>query len=212
MLSFLNPVRRIALTAGFLAFSFVAAFAQAPQIAVPTPGGGNGGNQGSSYAGCYMVSQNLYGPYRMSFCLNRGGNGSYQVTGGGLYCNGQLNWSDRFGDARISLQYSWCGNRTGWTADTIVCSAPRQYRSTRSTRRVRIPAGRSTRASRAANGTSRKSRSPFPTRRLRRKTCAAPTIRQCAAIRRCRSRHSASTTEQARRPRPAFSGPGDSGA
>lgn len=124
MLSIVKPLRRTVLVAGFLAFSIVTAFAQAPQIAVPVPA--PGGGQGAGYAGCYTIDQNLYGPYRMSFCLNGYGSGSYQVTGGGLNCNGELSWRDQFGQARINLRYSWCGNRTGWTGDTLVCSAARQ--------------------------------------------------------------------------------------
>jgi hypothetical protein len=126
MLSIVKPVRRMVLTAGLLTLSAVTAFAQAPQIAVPAPGGNPGypGNQGG-FEGCYRVNQNLYGPYRMSFCLNRNGGGSYQVTGGGLNCNGRLSWRDWAGDARIRLQYSWCGRATGWTADTLVCSMER---------------------------------------------------------------------------------------
>ncbi len=124
MLSIVKPLHRMVMAAGFLAFSIVTAFAQAPQIAVPAPGG-YPGNNGNSYAGCYMIDQNLYGPYHMSFCLNGNGGGSYQVTGGGLNCNGQLSWRDQYGEARINLRYSWCGHQTGWTGDTLVCSSAR---------------------------------------------------------------------------------------
>ncbi len=104
-----------------------ASFAQQnaiPNIAVPTPGPGPGhpAPPQQSFEGCYYINQDLYGPYRMSFCLSRWGGGSYHVTGGGLNCNGNLNWSDRGGEARVNIHYSWCGRGVGWSADTMVCS------------------------------------------------------------------------------------------
>jgi len=125
MFAFSKTSRRLALTAGLVVLPLTAAFAQAPQIAVPQPPGGPGGGYpAAGFEGCYAINQDLYGPYRMSFCLNRSGNGSYRVTGGGLNCNGWLNWSERRnGSAQINLQYSWCGRGVGWTADVLVCQA-----------------------------------------------------------------------------------------
>jgi hypothetical protein len=125
MFVFLKASRRLALTAGLVVLPLTAALAQAPQIAVPQvvvpqpPG-----QQHTSFEGCYAINQYLYGPYRMSFCLNRNGAGSYRVTGGGLNCNGWVNWWERRGgSAQVNLQYSTCGHGVGWSADTMVCSA-----------------------------------------------------------------------------------------
>ncbi|MDB5536020.1 MAG: hypothetical protein JWQ65_895 [Devosia sp.] len=41
---------------------------------------------GALLAGCYRVTERLYGPYRMDFCLEQ--RGTYTVTGGGVRCNG----------------------------------------------------------------------------------------------------------------------------
>lgn len=125
MFSALKPVRRLALTAGIVLLPLSAAMAQnAPQIAVPTPPAGGGG-QPVQVEGCYSVNQNLYGPYHMNFCLNRWGGGSYQVTGGGLYCNGGINWSRQWnGQINVNVHESWCGRGINWSADTMVCYAP----------------------------------------------------------------------------------------
>ena len=86
---------------------FASAQTMTPQIAVPAPGGGGG------IQGCYRVSHTIYGPYRMSFCLNRGRAGTYQVTGGGLNCNGGLDWYDQNnGRVEIDLHRSRCGSGT----------------------------------------------------------------------------------------------------
>ncbi len=122
MLSVFKPLRRLALTAGVVLLPLSSAMAQqvAPQIAVPTP---TPGNQ-QSVEGCYSVNQYLYGPYHMNFCLNRWGGGSYQVTGGGLYCNGRVDWQRQWnGEVRINVQYTSCGRGVDWSADTMVCRA-----------------------------------------------------------------------------------------
>lgn len=130
MLSFTKPFGRFIALASLAILPATTSFAQIsiePRIAVPTPGPGNlPQQQPFDYAGCYAINQNLYGPYRMSFCLNRYGTGSYQVTGGGLNCNGQIGWRERNGEARIDLRYSWCGQGTGWSADSMVCSPMQQ--------------------------------------------------------------------------------------
>ena len=59
----------------------------------------------------------------MTFCLNRNGQGSYRVTGGGLDCNGWVNWWERRGgEAQVNLQYSSYGRGVGWSADWMACS------------------------------------------------------------------------------------------
>lgn len=90
----------------------------AVSVAVPSPGGGGGGG----LAGCYRITHTIYGPYNMSFCLNRGRNGTYQVTGGGLNCNGGLDWYDKNnGKVEIDLYRAACGRGTDWTGDSLTC-------------------------------------------------------------------------------------------
>lgn len=125
MISIAKPLGRLTALAALAILPATASFAQVnvqPRIAVPTPGPGPGQPpQQVSFAGCYSINQDLYGPYRMSFCLGQYGGGSYQVTGGGLNCNGSVRWSEWNGEARVEVQYSWCGNGVSWSADTMVC-------------------------------------------------------------------------------------------
>jgi hypothetical protein len=84
-----------------------------PEVAVPVQGG---------LDGCYRISQSLYGPYRMSFCLDNG-QGSYRVTGGGLDCRGGIDANAYGRRVDIALSYSQCGRGTAWTADNLYCQA-----------------------------------------------------------------------------------------
>ena len=104
----------VAMTGG----SMTVANAQSPavSVAVPAPGGGGG------YAGCWYVTHTIYGPYNLSYCLNRNRGGSYQVTGGGLNCNGGLDWYDKGnGKIAIDLYRAPCGRGTDWTGDSLSC-------------------------------------------------------------------------------------------
>ncbi|KKB08529.1 hypothetical protein VE25_18640 [Devosia geojensis] len=74
---------------------------------------------GALIAGCYRVTRSIYGPYRLTFCLER--RGTYQVTGGGVNCQGRLNWTASGRDVSIQLQRSRCGNGVAWSADRMSC-------------------------------------------------------------------------------------------
>jgi hypothetical protein len=74
---------------------------------------------GAAFSGCYRVSQRLYGPYRMTFCLTQ--RGTYQVTGGGVTCNGRLDWRASGRDISVQLRRSSCGNGVAWSADRMNC-------------------------------------------------------------------------------------------
>ncbi len=74
---------------------------------------------GALFTGCYQVQQRLYGPYRMSFCLEQ--RGTYSVRGGGVRCDGRLNWSAKGRDININLQRTSCGNGVAWSADRMTC-------------------------------------------------------------------------------------------
>lgn len=74
---------------------------------------------GARFTGCYSVAQRLYGPYRMNFCLEQ--RGTYTVTGGGVTCNGRLNWSASGRNIEVDLSRTSCGNGVAWTADSMTC-------------------------------------------------------------------------------------------
>ncbi len=85
-----------------------------PRVAVPSDGG--------SVDGCWTADRHLYGPYRLTFCLQRHGAGTYTVRGGGLYCNARLHWGPVWGGGTsVTLSRANCGRGTDWTADTLTC-------------------------------------------------------------------------------------------
>lgn len=110
-------VSRLASGLGFatlLALAGTPAFASTvePRVAVPSQPG---------VEGCWTADRNLYGPYRLRFCLN-GGQGSYHVTGGGLDCRAGLHVSPQWGGGyAVSLRRAHCGRGTDWTADQLSC-------------------------------------------------------------------------------------------
>lgn len=89
------------------------ALAQEPRVVVPDHPAGVAVN------GCFRANRTLFGPYRLTFCLER--RGTYEVRGGGLNCNGQLNWRASGRDILIDLRRASCGGRRAWEAATIEC-------------------------------------------------------------------------------------------
>lgn len=75
---------------------------------------------GADFAGCYRVQGPLYGPYTMTFCLKQ--RGTYSVTGGGIRCEGRLNWSSDGRRIDIQLRRTSCGNGVAWSADRLRCT------------------------------------------------------------------------------------------
>ena len=69
--------------------------------------------------GCFRANQNLFGPYRLSFCLDR--RGTYQVRGGGVSCDGRMNWWTSGRDIIMDLERTSCGGRQAWEAASIEC-------------------------------------------------------------------------------------------
>ena len=126
MPSFVKTLRALAVAAAGLALLPLTAAAQpqqlVPQIAVPDGPGYPPPQPAFSFEGCYQVTQQLYGPYAMGFCLDRRGQGWYAVTGGGLNCNGWIDWTERRGTAQVNLRYSQCGGGIAWTPDRMSCS------------------------------------------------------------------------------------------
>jgi hypothetical protein len=86
-----------------------------PTVAVPAPSSGGG------LTGCFRIQETLYKNYRMSFCLNGRGNGTYNVSGG-VTCQGNLDWYDlRSGKLAIDLARATCGRGQAWTGDSLDC-------------------------------------------------------------------------------------------
>ena len=102
----------IGLAAGGLAPPVMAQDANTRVIVPDVPGG-------ALLSGCYRITERLYGPYRMVFCLEQ--RGTYTVTGRGVECNGRLNWSAQGRDVSINLRRSSCGNGVAWSADRLSC-------------------------------------------------------------------------------------------
>jgi hypothetical protein len=71
--------------------------------------------------GCYQITEHVYGPYTMRFCLTEPG--TYQVTGNSLTCNGSLAWRMSGNDLAIQLHRGACGGGRGWSADQISCQS-----------------------------------------------------------------------------------------
>jgi hypothetical protein len=96
----------------FVAFSWPAS-GQEVRVVVPDH------PQGVAVNGCFRADQTLFGPYRLTFCLDR--RGTYQVRGSGLRCDGRLSWRVAGRDILIDLNRSSCGRNRAWEAASIEC-------------------------------------------------------------------------------------------
>jgi hypothetical protein len=93
---------------------FSPAIGQETRVIVPDhPGGGIVVN------GCFRATQNLFGPYRLTFCLER--RGTYEVRGAGLRCDGSLTYQVVGRDIFIDLRRTSCGRNRAWEAASIEC-------------------------------------------------------------------------------------------
>ena len=110
-----NLSRLLCVAASFIfVSSALAQDAIEPLVVVPDhPGGGVPVN------GCFRATQDLFGPYRLTFCLDR--RGTYQVRGGGLRCDGQLVRRVVGRDIHIDLQRTSCGRGRAWEAASMEC-------------------------------------------------------------------------------------------
>ena len=59
------------------------------------------------------------GPYRLTFCLDR--RGTYTVRGGGLNCDGRLDWRTAGRNIHIDLRRASCGRGQAWERASIEC-------------------------------------------------------------------------------------------
>jgi hypothetical protein len=92
---------------------------------------------------CWTANRSLYGPYKLTFCLRSGytgKTGSYQVTGGGMRCDGALNWGkDWTGGYWVHLSRSYCGGGTDWSADRMTCNFKPEWDPYAGRNRVFVP-------------------------------------------------------------------------
>lgn len=88
-----------------------------PFVVVPDAPPGSGG--GVRVNGCFRATQDLFGPYRLTMCLER--RGTYQVRGGGLRCDGRLTHRTVGRDILIELQRASCGRGRAWEAASVEC-------------------------------------------------------------------------------------------
>lgn len=98
----------------FAVVSFTSTLGQETRVIVPDHPGGS-----IVVNGCFRATQNLFGPYRLTFCLER--RGTYEVRGGGLRCDGRLTHSAIGRDIYIELQRSSCGRGRAWEAASVEC-------------------------------------------------------------------------------------------
>jgi hypothetical protein len=113
MLSHVSHTLLIALMGLLLACAPTLAQDVEPFVVVPEHPGGVAVN------GCFRANQDLFGPYRLTFCLQR--RGTYQVRGGGLSCDGRILWSTSGRDILVDLERSSCGRGRAWEAATMDC-------------------------------------------------------------------------------------------
>ena len=96
-----------------LALSLSSSSGQDTFVVVPDhPGGGIPVN------GCFRATQNLFGPYRLTFCLER--RGTYNIRGG-IRCDGQLVHRTVGRTIHIDLRRASCGRGRAWEAASIEC-------------------------------------------------------------------------------------------
>ena len=108
---------------------------------IPSPVPSNGGGTD----GCWQANQQLYGGYRLSFCLSDSHGGSYHISGRGLDCRGGLAWEKNWwGDTQIALRQTSCGHGYDWSADSFTCQNKGGWNSNANKERINmmpIPSG-----------------------------------------------------------------------
>lgn len=103
----------VALLAGLSLGGMAFAQGNETRVVVPDVPGG------AIVSGCYRATGRLYNKYTFEFCLQQ--RGTYSVTGGGVRCNGRLNWTGQGAQVAVQLQRTSCGNGVAWSADTMNC-------------------------------------------------------------------------------------------
>jgi hypothetical protein len=68
--------------------------------------------------GCYLANRSLFG-HTFSFCLHRPG--TYQVRGGGVWCDGRMTWHTRGRDIIADIHRTSCGSGIAWERASMDC-------------------------------------------------------------------------------------------
>lgn len=89
--------------------------AQEARVVIPDAPGG------AFISGCYRADRQLYGPYRLVFCVERNRRGTYSVQGPKLRCEGRLTWRSNDRAINISLRRQSCNMGMAWAAARIEC-------------------------------------------------------------------------------------------
>ncbi|MBN9306316.1 MULTISPECIES: hypothetical protein [unclassified Devosia] len=97
----------------FIFTSAASAVERDVRVAVPDVPGG------VIVSNCYAAVGNIYDKYSFSFCLKH--RGTYSVRGGGLRCDGRLNWNVAGVFVDVRLSRTSCNKGMAWTADTMTC-------------------------------------------------------------------------------------------
>ncbi len=108
-------VLRLAAAVLFLCLSALASIAQEARVVIPDA------PSGAFISGCYRADRALYGPYALTFCVDRGKRGSYSVQGPRLRCDGRLTWKSEDRGLTVSLRRQSCNLGKAWAAAEIQC-------------------------------------------------------------------------------------------
>lgn len=104
-----------AIAAAFLAASGAVAQSEGPQARVIVPDVPGGAEVG----GCYRADRDLYGPYRLTMCLDN--KGTYSVRGDGIKCDGRMAWKTKGRDVHMTLKRQSCNRGVAWAEARVVC-------------------------------------------------------------------------------------------
>lgn len=74
---------------------------------------------GAEVGGCYRADRDLYGPYRLTMCLER--KGTYFVRGNGIRCDGRMTWTTKGRDVHMTLKRQSCNQGVAWAEARVVC-------------------------------------------------------------------------------------------
>jgi hypothetical protein len=93
---------------------------------------------GARFSGCWRATEDLFGPYRLTFCLER--RGTYRIRGG-VRCDGTLNWDVSGRDINVRIHRTSCGNGVAWERARMTCRGTTLLRGTvgRIISRVLVP-------------------------------------------------------------------------
>lgn len=115
----LRALKHLAAVVAVVCFAAVAGlsavFAAEPEVRVIVPDVPGG----AIVSGCYRAVGRIYGSYSFDFCLKQ--RATYSVTGGGVRCNGRLDWDATGATVNVRLKRTSCGNGVAWSADRMTC-------------------------------------------------------------------------------------------